>query len=235
MKLPPREITNKIRFIIDECIPPIIRDAGWFMLLPLKLVLGHKTNTFLNFKDKALEISEEEFTNIYEVFNADKGRQTHLNNKCIKEVLKNIAGKTVLEVGSGKGYLASKMSEKYEVTASDIVIDKEAKDAYPNIRFKKANVEKLPFKNKSFDTVVCTHTLEHVQNIHLAISELRRVKKKRLIIVVPKQRPYRYTFDFLHLHFFPYIFSLMAIMKDKKVKKWYCKEIDGDLFYKEDT
>lgn len=234
MKLPPREITNKIRFIVDEWIPPIIRDAKWVMLLPLKIVLGHKTNAFINFKDTALELSEEEFTNIYEAFNADKGRQTHLNKTCIKEILRSIVGKTVLEVGSGNGYLASKMSEKYQVTASDIVIDKKAQDAYPNVRFKKANVEKLPFKNKSFDTVVCAHTLEHVQNIHLAILELRRVKKKRLIIVVPKQRPYRYTFDF-HVHFFPYIFSFMAIMKDKKNHKSYCKEIDGDLFYKEDA
>ena len=55
-----------------------------------------------------------------------------------------------------------------------------------------------------------THTLEHVQRIDLALAELRRVAKHRLIIVVPKERPYRYSFN-LHLHFFPYPWNWQAI------------------------
>jgi hypothetical protein len=42
----------------------------------------------------------------------------------------------------------------------------------------------------------------HVQDAHAALEELRCVAKRRLIVVLPKQRPYRYTFD-LHLRFFP--------------------------------
>ncbi|MFM2048604.1 MAG: hypothetical protein RI955_1152, partial [Bacteroidota bacterium] len=26
-----RSLTNTIRFILDECIPPLIRDSRWFM------------------------------------------------------------------------------------------------------------------------------------------------------------------------------------------------------------
>ena len=55
--------------------------------------------------------------------------------------------------------------------------------------------------------MVCTHTLEHTKNLHRAISELRRVGSKELIVVVPRQRPYKYTFS-LHSHFFPYRWSL---------------------------
>jgi|SaaInlStandDraft_3_1057020.scaffolds.fasta_scaffold240202_1 ubiquinone/menaquinone biosynthesis C-methylase UbiE len=88
-----------------------------------------------------------------------------------------------------------------------------------------------PLTFDSYDTVVCTHTLEHVQNISEAIIELRRVTKNRLIIVVPQQRPYKYTFD-LHVHFFPYTHSLLSIIGNKS-KEVICKEAQGDLFYYE--
>jgi len=39
-----------------------------------------------------------------------------------------------------------------------------------------------------FDTVISTHTLKHVVDIHLAISELIRLCKNKLIIVLPRQR-----------------------------------------------
>jgi hypothetical protein len=58
------------------------------------------------------------------------------------------------------------------------------------------------------------------------------VTKKRLIVVVPKQRPYKYTFD-LHLHFFPYEHSLRTIMGPNHGAV-FCKDVGGDLFYVED-
>ena len=42
-----------------------------------------------------------------------------------------------------------------------------------------------------------------------AADELRRVARKRIVIVVPRQRPYAATFN-QHIHFFPYEFSLLA-------------------------
>jgi ubiquinone/menaquinone biosynthesis C-methylase UbiE len=71
------------------------------------------------------------------------------------------------------------------------------------------NIEELPFRDGAFDTVVSTHTLEHVQHLAAAIAELRRVARERLVVVVPRQRPYRVTFN-PHIQFFPYRFSLLA-------------------------
>jgi len=47
------------------------------------------------------------------------------------------------------------------------------------VRFVEGSVEDLPFLDDAFDTVVSTHTLEHVQRIGVALSELRRVAAKR--------------------------------------------------------
>jgi ubiquinone/menaquinone biosynthesis C-methylase UbiE len=227
-----RDITIKIKYLIDEFVPPVIRDTKWFIAIPFVMLFKKKAWIFYQFKKDALSMDEEEFTERYkQIADVSLQRETDLNKGCIKEINKNISGKTVLEVGCGRGFLADLMSKKHQVTAADIVIEKKLIKKYPNVMFKKANIEKLPFKTNQFDTVVCTHTLEHVQNLFEAISELRRVAKKRLIIVVPKQRPYNYTFD-PHLHFFPYTHSLLVIMGTNK--KNYCKDIDGDLFYLED-
>jgi ubiquinone/menaquinone biosynthesis C-methylase UbiE len=71
-----------------------------------------------------------------------------------------------------------------------------------------APVEKLPFADGYFETVICTHVLEHVLDIRAAITELRRICSKRLIVVVPLEREYRFTFN-PHLHFFPYPHSFL--------------------------
>jgi ubiquinone/menaquinone biosynthesis C-methylase UbiE len=103
--------------------------------------------------------------------------------------------------------------------------------AHAAITCVEASIERLPFDDGQFDTVVCTHTLEHVQHLQRAVDELRRVARRRLIVVVPRQRPYRYTFS-LHVNFFPYAWSLTgqlghapgAVIKNL-----------GDWFYLEDV
>jgi ubiquinone/menaquinone biosynthesis C-methylase UbiE len=96
-----------------------------------------------------------------------------------------------------------------DVTASDIVLS-DAALAVPGIEVRAASAEELPWPDDAFDVVVTTHTLEHVQDLPAALSELRRVAKDDLVVVVPKERPYRYSFN-PHLHFFPYPWSWQAV------------------------
>ncbi|HTF62930.1 MAG TPA: class I SAM-dependent methyltransferase [Edaphobacter sp.] len=228
-----RNLALKINFFLDQCAPPIIRDSEWLMKIPFKLLYKDKAHVFWDFKGKASQMTAREFYDAYqEIKTVLMERETDLNEGCIDEIFRQIGGQTVLDVGCGQCFLAGKMSKKYQVTAVDIAIDPALNVRYSNINFMEANMEKLPFRNGEFDTVVCAHTLEHVQNIFPAISELRRVTKKRLIVVVPKQRPYKYTFD-LHLHFFPYEHSLRTMMISNH-RALSCTDVGGDLFYVED-
>ena len=45
--------------------------------------------------------------------------------------------------------------------------------------------EKLPFPDKSFDTIVCLDTLEHIEHLHEAIHDLFRVSSRYVIISLP--------------------------------------------------
>jgi len=201
----------------------------------MKLVFRDKSKIFMNFKDRVFQYDEEEFSKMYEEA-ASKNEiqgETDLNVRCTNEILNNLIGVDILEVGCGRGYLAKKMSNRKQiktVTAADIVILDKIKGDSDAIKYIESNIENLPFKDKQFDTVVCTHTLEHVQNLHTAINELRRVTKRRLIIVVPKQRPYKYTFS-LHIHFFPYHWSIEEWFGG--VEKSTIKDL-GDWYYHED-
>ena len=49
----------------------------------------------------------------------------------------------------------------------------------------KQSVEKLAFKDHSFDIVLCLEVLEHIKNPIKALKELRRVAKNQLILSVP--------------------------------------------------
>ena len=228
-----KNITNKLNFIVDELFPPILRDSRFFMSIIFRILYGNKSDILINFKEKAFSLSEKEFLDMDCSFlKLSFQRETDLTRGCITEILKNIQGKSVLDVGCGRGYLSNWISERgCKVTAVDINITKQLREKFPHIIFREANAESLPFHDKTFDTVVCTHTLEHTRHLLSAINELRRVCKKRLIIVVPKQRPYKYTFD-SHLHFFPYTQSFLAWMGNKNN---VCNIIEGDIFYMEEA
>jgi ubiquinone/menaquinone biosynthesis C-methylase UbiE len=226
-----RNFSLAVQYLLDEWLPPVLRDAKWFMYLPMRLVVREHAREFMTFKSQAFRLSEAEFSGVYErtaSVNELQG-ETDLNAACTEEILASLAGQTVLEVGCGRGYLARRMAQTHQVTASDIIVSPALEAALPQVTFVAANIESLPFGNGEFDTVVCTHTLEHVQHLELAVRELRRVTRRRLIIVVPRQRPYKYTFS-LHINFFPYDWSLVgqfgyrpgAVIK--RLGDWYYQE-----------
>jgi ubiquinone/menaquinone biosynthesis C-methylase UbiE len=208
MKIP-RSTALKINYVLDQLLPPFIRDNRFLMSIPMRALFGKDTDQINAFKDSAFHMTEDEYGDFYRRTAAhwELQGETDLNQRCVDAIVESVVGEKVLEVGCGRGYLAGILAEKWSVCAVDIVIPPELPARKPRVRFEQASIEHLPFADGEFDTVVCTHTLEHVQRLDRAIAELRRVAGRRLIVVVPRQRPYRYTFN-LHLHFFPYKWAL---------------------------
>lgn len=226
-----RDVAARIRFVLDECLPPILRDARWFVRPALRLVFGPKAAIFLDFKQRAMTMSDDELAHVYrDIQGHIIERDTDLNEACAEAILRDAVGR-VLEVGCGRGWLAARLAEAHPTTAVDLALDRDAVARHPRIRWATASVERLPFADGAFDTVVCAHTLEHVKNVPVALAELRRVARRRLIVVVPRQRPYRYTFD-LHLSFFPYRHSFLAVVGPERDGR--LEDLGGDWYYVEE-
>lgn len=188
----------------------------------------------MNYKGKVPSLSANEIRNIYhQTASVHILRKTDLNPGCVSAIEKAIKGNTVLDAGCGHGYLAKRLAKHFQVTAVDFNIDACVTLEASSFNLVRGDIENLPFQNDSFDTVVCAHTLEHVINLPATMTRLRDVARKRLIIVVPLQRPYKYTFD-LHVQFFPYPYSFL-IQAGSGQGKVSVREIDGDLFYVEDN
>lgn len=226
-----RKITNTIRFVMDEMIPPFIRDSKWFMYPFFWLAYrGKNINKMMDFKKNVYQMTSEEYANLYNDLNSiSRNRKTDLNQASIDFILKQIeAGsfKNIIDIGCGSGYILDLIQSKFphiELTGFDIKKSKTVE----NYNFVEGNLEKLPFENNSFDLVLCNHTVEHLVDLNLCISELVRITNKKLVVVTPCQRPYYYTLD-EHVNFFQFKEQLIALFP---FIKYECKSLQGDWGY----
>ena len=227
-----RDITNKMNFFVDNWMPPALRDNRLLMAILFRIVIGKQYKYYLRFKDQLPHLAEHEINKYYSILEKTFiQRETDLNKKCIKKIRQEVIGERILDAGAGKGFMAK---ELYHVdhlrrcTICDIVLPKKSQ-RIEGIEYVEATLTKLPFENSSFDTVICTHALEHIMDCKIALAELRRVCKKKLIIVIPRQREYKYTCD-LHINFYPYKYNVEKFLQsDASIElpdnDWMCLEI----------
>ncbi|MFH1638278.1 MAG: class I SAM-dependent methyltransferase [Candidatus Woesearchaeota archaeon] len=97
--------------------------------------------------------------------------------------------KTLLDIGCEDLTFYNKLKDKYKITLADL--------SPRNKKIRKEDIQKLSFKNNSFDIVLCQEVLEHVPNPVKAMKELKRVAKSQLIITIPNE-PYFTLFRFLN-------------------------------------
>lgn len=222
-----RRVTNAIRYILDEWVPPILRESRIFMY-PMMYIWfkGRNVKKNMDFKSVFHNLSDEEFKLYYEEYEYIAHRLTDLSEDSIDYILSQLGdnkGVKILDVGCGSGLV---LKRAFDLGYSDLLgADLVPKSVFPEIHIKQANIEHLPFEDKQYDIVICNHTLEHVLDLPKAISELKRVAKK-MIITVPKQRYYNYTFD-LHIHFFPQISYLLKYINEPMANITY-KNVKGD-------
>jgi SAM-dependent methyltransferase len=107
-------------------------------------------------------------------------------------------GLSVLDVGCGAGYLLGKAADRASL-AMGVDVDgdrlRAARDGFlhadrPNrglVEFAVADGQHLPFADASFDRIICTETLEHVEDVDQTLRELARVLRPggRLAVSVP--------------------------------------------------
>jgi SAM-dependent methyltransferase len=227
-----RETTNRIRFVIEDVLPPILRDSALFRQAA-SLVWGKHIAKLAKFRERAPFLTSAEYEDLYrEHPRVHAG--TDNSQACIDRIVASVIGDSICDVGCGTGALLSHVKAGNpglgRLTGVDFVVEDAA--SIDGVEYVAAMIESLPFADGEFDTVVCTHVIEHVLEYRQAIAELRRIARRRLIIVVPREREYRYSFN-PHFNFFPYTHSFLRAVHPVP-ERHVCVDIGRDIFYMED-
>jgi ubiquinone/menaquinone biosynthesis C-methylase UbiE len=221
VRLRDRRVTYAARRFLDDFLPPVVRE--WRPLNRWLATRFHGPAFDLDFKERAFGMSAKEIAEVYAALDAGGGRyrDSDTTPAQIAAIVDASRGR-VLEVGCGNGAVAEQLvAAGRDVVAVDVTLGSaSATRERAGCTVAIAGLPELPFRDRAFDTVVCSHTLEHIPELHAAAAELRRVAT-RVVVVVPRQRYYRYTIDY-HLHFFPSAGPLLQMFGGR------AELVDGD-------
>lgn len=113
----------------------------------------------------------------------------------LMEVVGETECDSLLDAGCGEGFVVDFLASAYpDMKLTGVDVDEQAiefaKEHFgEKARFRAGSVYKLPFSDKSFDTVLCSEVLEHLEDPNRAVGELKRVARNFVVISVPHE-PY---------------------------------------------
>lgn len=219
-----------LNWLLNEALPPFVRDSR--LLWPLfRLAFGRQARTFWTFRQQD-DYSQAWLAEVYgETADCDLKKESDTTGEILQRILRLCgAGDTVLDAGSGRGHTAAVL-QRHGCRVAGVDLGRAAPDSLRG-RYAIARTEALPFATDAFDAVLCAHVLEHIPDIFAAVQELRRVARRRLIVVLPVERPYLRGFN-LHLWFFPYRLNVVQILRPRS-SHWTLERVGNEWFYVEE-
>ena len=106
--------------------------------------------------------------------------------------IKNLKPSSILDVGCGEGFTLERLQDagigkKLEgVDYLDTAIQIGRKQ-FPQFTLRQGNIYALPYQDNSFDLLICSEVLEHLEHPDEALKELFRVTKKYVVFSVPNE------------------------------------------------
>jgi ubiquinone/menaquinone biosynthesis C-methylase UbiE len=128
----------------------------------------------------------------------------------IAEFVRSLApAERALDLGAGDGRLAVEL-KAHDITCADVsqvALDRARKRIPEATLVLVQPDEPLPFEDGVFDMVLCAETLEHVRDVQLALSEIRRVLRPggRLAVTTPLAGRWRVLLHGLEHPFSPHV------------------------------
>ena len=146
--------------------------------------------------------------------------------KIIHNELNHLENAEILDVGCGSGYIGGLFTKNNKVTFADINEDDLKRiENNKNVFIRKIDItKKLPFKNESFDVVICGDVIEHLEDDKGIIKEITRIlgKDGTFILTTPAYSKFYGEHDKLIGHYRRYNkddYLSIAQDNDFKIKK----------------
>lgn len=116
---------------------------------------------------------------------------TRVRNPYFKRFLKPTSGDLILDIGCGVGYFSELLSALggriWGIDTDPLSITTASKTVEG--QFALGRAESLPFRDNSFDKLLCSEVLEHILDDNQAISEIQRVAKQGATVVFTVPSP----------------------------------------------
>jgi 2-polyprenyl-3-methyl-5-hydroxy-6-metoxy-1,4-benzoquinol methylase len=112
------------------------------------------------------------------------------------EELAALAPASVLDAGCGEGHVTSWIAEAFPQARVAGVDGREdalaaLRARTPRVEAARGDVYDLPFGDRTFDVVVCTEVLEHLEEPGRGLAELVRVAGRAVVLTVPHEPGFR--------------------------------------------
>jgi len=106
--------------------------------------------------------------------------------------IKDLKVDSILDVGCGEGFTLQRLyKNKIGKRLEGVDFQKSAIEIgtklHPDLALKQGNIYNLEYKDNSFDLVMATEVLEHLDDPKKGLKELIRVSKKYLLLSVPNE------------------------------------------------
>src|ERR1044071_1952514 len=98
-----REHSNRIRFVIEELLPPLLRDTALFRMAA-SLAWGDHIAALARFRQSAPFIGAEEYSELYRI-HPRVHDETDNSAACLERIAAETLGPSVCDVGCGTGAL----------------------------------------------------------------------------------------------------------------------------------
>lgn len=136
--------------------------------------------------------------NTYDKYSAEHSLERRLVDgflRALDSVLPDAAPRRVLEVGAGEGEISARVRTRYPEAT---VVSIDLHDAALRAEWERrgvlgafADVQRLPFPDRSFDLVLGIEVLEHVLSPEVALAEIERVSQGAVVVSVPREPIWR--------------------------------------------
>lgn len=120
----------------------------------------------------------------------------------IYQLVESTNPKAVLDAGCGEGFVSQYLAMRngsMSITGVDVqpqAIEFAEKNFGETVNYRLGSLYALPFSDNSFDTVVCSQVLEHLDDVETAMAELKRVARRFVVITVPREPYFKLVNDF---------------------------------------
>jgi SAM-dependent methyltransferase len=151
-------------------------------------------------------------TSNYRKYTSKNPIQKLLINNFLRTVFLCLEGLTinkVLDAGCGEGFVLSELKKRgigdylEGIDLSEDALDT-GKKLFPDLLLRPGDIYRMPYKNCSFDLVICTEVMEHLDEPDKVFDEIIRVSKKYCLLSVPNEP----------------LFMISNLLRGKNISRW---------------